>query len=68
MINATPHNIDRIQRIKARLLNLCESIINPSRNLACALRANAKANKPNRNTHEKKKLNIQLTYQVERKE
>ncbi len=46
IINAIPHKIDKIQRIKARLLNLCESIINPSRNLFCALRANAKANKP----------------------
>ncbi len=49
MINAIPHKIDRIQRIKARLLNLCESTIKPSRNLFCALRANAKANKPWRN-------------------
>ena len=39
--------IDIIQRIKARLLNECASSIKPSRNLLCALRANAKANKPN---------------------
>lgn len=47
IINATPHTIDIIQRIKARLLNLCASSIKPSRNLLCAFRANARANKPN---------------------
>jgi len=38
--------MDKIQRIRARLLSLCESITKPSRNLSCALRANANANKP----------------------
>jgi len=46
MINAIPHTIDKIQRIRARLLSLCESITKPSRNLVCALRANANANNP----------------------
>ena len=46
MINAIPHIMDRIQRTRARLFSLCESITNPSRNLFCALRANANANKP----------------------
>jgi hypothetical protein len=41
-----PHNIDKIQRIKARVLSFCASVINPLRNLFCALQANAKANKP----------------------
>jgi len=46
MINAIPHIIDKIQRIRARLLSLCESTTKPSRNLVCALRANANANNP----------------------
>jgi len=46
MINATPDRMDKIQRIRARLLSLCESITKPSRNLVCALRANANANNP----------------------
>ncbi len=69
IINAIPHNIDKIQRIKAHLLSLCESVINPSRNLFCALRANAKANKPRKQKLIKRKNTIiGLTYQVERKE
>ena len=46
MINAIPHKMDKIQRIRARLLSLWESITKPSRNLFCALRANANANRP----------------------
>ena len=57
IINAIPDKIDKIQRINARLLNLCASVINPHRNLSCALRAKANANKPRKDLL---KENIQL--------
>ena len=68
MINAIPHIIDIIQRTRARLLSLWESTTKPSRNLVCALRANANANKPEIEYQVLNKIFKQnlRTYRVER--